>query len=182
MPRVIVPLADGAEEMELVIIADTLRRAEWQVVLAGLDVGPVTASRGVKLVPDAPLDALNGATFDMIVLPGGMPGTEKLRADPRVIDLVEDMAADGKWVAAICAAPLVLEAAGLLADRAFTSHPSVADRLPSGERREERVVVDGRLVTSQGPGTCMEFALKLVELVDGADKAAAIGDAMRVHA
>ena len=177
-PTVLVPLANGVEEMEAVIIVDVLRRAQWSVTTAGVDEGTITASRGVRLVPDKPWSAVEPADFDILMIPGGGPGVDRLLADGRVVDAVRAFDQAGKRIGAVCAGPLVLQAAGILADRKITCHPGVADRLTVTPRLPERVVVDGRLVTSQGPGTSFEFALTMVRLVDGAAKADALAKAM----
>ncbi|CAG1771166.1 protein deglycase [uncultured bacterium] len=171
MVSVLVPLATGCEEIEAVTVVDLLRRAGIKVVTAGLTPGPVHASRGVVLVPDALLDDVLGQPFDMVVLPGGMPGSAHLRDDPRVMALLRSMSVDGRWMAAICAAPMALLAAGVLAGKRATSFPGVLDQLPgTHEVSAEPVVVDGRVVTSRGPGTAMDFALTLVELLAGKAK------------
>lgn len=173
-----IPLADGVEEMEAVIIIDILRRAEWEVTTVGLRPGEVTASRGVRLVPDQVWSEIDVAGFDWIILPGGLPGTQKLIADNRVIDALQRHARKGGNIGAICAAPTVLYAAGLLQGRAVTSHPSVRERLGDTKRLDDRVVADGNLFTSQGPGTTFEFALALVAHEQGEAKAVALADAM----
>lgn len=172
MPRVLVPLAQGCEELEAVTIIDLLRRAGLEVVTAGLDDKPVTASRGVRLIPDAGLDDLVGDAFDMIVLPGGLPGADHLDRDPRIRALLKAHAARGAVTAAICAAPKVLASAGLLDGRSATSYPGVIDRmnLPHTRVVAEAVVVDGEVVTSRGPGTAMDFALTLIELLLGKER------------
>lgn len=168
MARVLVPLAQGCEELEAVTIIDILRRAGVEVTSAGLTAGPVHASRGTVLLPDMSLDAMLQQEFDMIVLPGGMPGSEHLKNDVRIIALLQNMSAAGKYVAAICAAPMALHAAGLLQGRRATSYPGVLDQLPGTHIIcADAVVVDGRLVTSRGPGTAMDFSLMLVELLLG---------------
>jgi 4-methyl-5(b-hydroxyethyl)-thiazole monophosphate biosynthesis len=167
MKRVLVPLAPGFEEIEAVTIIDILRRADIHVTVAGTAAGPVTGSRGVVLVPDTTLDGGADAQFDMIVLPGGGPGTDNLRRDPRIARLVKAQADRGGYVAAICAAPTVLGDAGLLAGRRVTSYPSYQSQLVDADYRTERVVVDGRLITSRSPGTALEFALTLVEHLAG---------------
>lgn len=168
MSTVLIPLAPGCEELEAVTIIDVLRRAEINVVTAGLSGGSVRCSRGTVLIPDALLDDVILQQFDMVILPGGMPGSEHLRNDARVISILNKTAAAGKYVAAICAAPMALHAAGLLEGKAATSFPGVLDTL-SGTHRytTEAVVVDGQVVTSRGPGTAMDFALTLVELLRG---------------
>jgi len=169
MARVLVPLADGCEELEAVTIIDLLRRAGIEVVAAGLKPGIVKASRGVQLVPDVTLDVALQDDYDMAVLPGGMPGATHLRDDPRIIGLLRRMAAADKFTAAICAAPAVLAAAGVLDGKTATSYPGFLDAAPAPgmHYRSDAVVHDGRVVTSRGPGTAMDFALKLVELLAG---------------
>ena len=168
MSKVLIPLAQGCEELEAVTVADILRRAGINVITAGLEAGAVRASRGMVLLPDATLDEALGTEFDMIVLPGGMPGAEHLKNDARVIALLKSMAAAGKYTTAICAAPMALHAAGLLEGKRATSFPGVLDRLPGTHTFiNDKVVVDGKVVTSRGPGTAMDFALTLVELLLG---------------
>ena len=167
MARVLVPLADGCEELEAVTIIDLLRRGGVEVVAAGLADAPVKASRGVVLLADLPLDAVLADDFDMIVLPGGAGGAERLSADPRVQRLLKRLAESGKYTAAICAAPKALATAGLLAGRRATSFPGWLDGIGGVTHSEEAVVTDGRVVTSRGPGTAMDFALHLLELLEG---------------
>jgi 4-methyl-5(b-hydroxyethyl)-thiazole monophosphate biosynthesis len=171
MARVLVPLAEGFEEIEAVTVVDLLRRAAIEVHTASLDGPRVTGSHGIALMADIALDAAVADDYDMIVLPGGMPGAEHLKNDPRVISLLRRCAAAGRYTAAICAAPGVLAHAGLLEGRAATSFPGflAADSAPGIRLREEPVVVDGKVVTSRGAGTAMEFGLALVELLEGAE-------------
>lgn len=165
--RALVPLAEGFEEIEAVTIVDVLRRASIDVVTAALGANPVRGSHGISVTADERLDAVRAGDFDAVVLPGGMPGSKTLRDDLRVRALVQAAAREGRWLAAICAAPIVLEAAGVLAGRRATSYPG--NELPSAVYVEERVVVDGKLVTSRGAGTALEFALALVERLKGPD-------------
>lgn len=167
MPRVLVPLAQGCEELEAVTVIDILRRAGVEVVTAGLTPGPVRASRGVVILPDTTLDAVLAESFDMVVLPGGKEGAERLGEDPRVSELLQRMAAEGRFVAAICAAPAVLAQAGLLEGRQATAFPGILDRVPGLMHRAEAVVRDGTIVTSRGPGTALDFALELVRILKG---------------
>lgn len=178
MVRVLVPVAEGCEEMEAVIVVDILRRAGWEVCLAGLEDGPVRCSRGVVLVPDQPWAETDPEEFDLLVLPGGGAGTERLRRHDGVLDAVRRFVQTSRTVAAICAAPLVLKDAGVLEGRRLTSHPSVAEAFAGYAYREDPVVEDGSLVTSRGPGTAFAFALALVARSDGSDRARAIGRAM----
>lgn len=163
-------LAEGAEEMETVISADVLRRAGIDVTIAGLTgCSPVKCSRNVVIVPDKSLDeASSYSPYDVIVLPGGLQGAESLAASPAVGKLLKEQEKSGRLVAAICAAPIALKSHGIGHGKALTSHPSKKDDLSKGDYkyREERVVVDGQLITSRGPGTTFEFALAIVEKLE----------------
>lgn len=169
MPKVLIPLAAGCEELEAVTLIDLLRRAGIEVVVAGLQTGIVKGSRGTLLVPDCTLDVALHEDFDMVVLPGGMPGMTHLREDSRIISLLQKMAQAGKYTCAICAAPAVLADAGLLDGKTATSYPGFVDRmdLPGTRFSNDPVVKDGRVITSRGPGTAMDFALELVETLAG---------------
>lgn len=181
MASVLVPLAQGCEELEAVSIIDLLRRADIEVVTAGLDDQPVRAARGTVLIPDTTLDAVADREFDMIVLPGGLPGADHLDRDPRIHALLTRMADADRYVAAICAAPKILANAGLLANRRATGFPGVLDaRAVAGlEYREEPVVRDGRIITSRGPGTAMDFALTLIETLVGKEARARVEAALQ---
>lgn len=168
-PTVLVPLAQGCEELEAVTIIDLLRRAGITVTTAGLDAQPVKASRGTVLIPDTTMDKVMAQHFDMMVLPGGLPGADHLRDDPRVQQKLKETAAQEKYVAAICAAPRALAQAGLLNGRRATSFPGSLEGSPAENLHyvTTPVVVDGKVVTSRGPGTAMDFALTLIELLLG---------------
>lgn len=171
MSKVLIPLADGCEEIEAVTIIDILRRTGIEVIVAGLATSPVKCSRGTVIVPDVSLEDVMADAFDMIVLPGGMPGAEHLKNDSRIRQLLKNMAAAGQYVAAICAAPMALHAAGVLEKKTATSFPGVLDKLPGSHAYSaEPVVIDGNVVTSRGPGTAMDFALTLVELLCGKEQ------------
>jgi 4-methyl-5(b-hydroxyethyl)-thiazole monophosphate biosynthesis len=180
MIRVLIPLADGAEEMEAVILIDVLRRAQFEVTVAGLRPGEVTASRGVRLVPDVSWDELDDRKFDLLMIPGGMEGTRRLMGDERVLARIRAMVETGQWVGAICAGPLVLQAAGVLTGRRVTCHPGVVDQLTATARLPDRVVIDGRLMTSQGPGTTIEFALAAIRALAGEALAKRVAEGMLV--
>jgi 4-methyl-5(b-hydroxyethyl)-thiazole monophosphate biosynthesis len=178
MKSVAVLLAPGFEEIEAITVIDVLRRADIQVTVAGLREGEITGSHQITVRPDKTLEEIKPEGFDMVVLPGGLPGTDHLREDPRVIAFVREMAKSGKHTCAICAAPTVLKAAGVTAGKAVTSHPVVAEDLKGPGYREDRVVVDGLVVTSRGAGTAMEFALELVRILAGPDKARVLAEMM----
>jgi 4-methyl-5(b-hydroxyethyl)-thiazole monophosphate biosynthesis len=176
MSRVLVPLAPGFEEIEAITIIDILRRAGVEVVVAGTQSGPIEASRKTKHLPDCTLDDVRAEEFDMLVLPGGQPGVTNLCADQRIRRIIEVLQANKRRLAAICAAPIVLAANGVLKDRTATSHPIVRAEIAAAGAKvsNERVVVDGSVVTSQAAGTAMEFAFKLVELLCGPEKVAEV--------
>jgi len=180
---ILVPLAPGFEEIEAVTIVDVLRRAGLDVTVAGLAAGAVLGAHDISFETDAVLDDVDPGRVRMIVLPGGMPGTTNLMEDARVLGLIRELHASGRGVAAICAAPMVLAAAGVLEGASATSHPSVRAEL--GTARvvdDERVVRSGSVLTSQGPGTALEFALAIVADLCGPECAEELARAMVVAA
>ena len=176
MPKALVLLAEGFEEIEAVTIVDVLRRAQVLVHVAALKGAPVRGSHGIEIVPDGSLAEIDASGFDAVVLPGGMPGSKNLRDDARVLAVVREFDAAGKLVAAICAAPIALEAAGVLRGRRATSYPG--NELPSAAYSEERVVEDGNLVTSRAPGSALEFALRLVARLVSPEASGRLGASM----
>jgi protein deglycase len=169
--KILVPLANGFEEIEAVNVIDILRRGDVEVVTAGLKEGLVEGSHKIKILPDTTLDKIDYRTYDGLVLPGGAPGFVNLGNDERILKMAREMDKAGKVVAAICAAPSVLIKAGVLQGRRATVSPSGKAQLEAcANFSEERVVVDGNLVTSRSPGTALEFALKLVEVLAGKEK------------
>lgn len=157
--RVLCLLVDGFEEIETVTPVDLLRRAGIEVVVASLKEGSATGRSGIRMEGDAVLADVDAPAFDLLLIPGG-PGVAEMRSDGRAASLARDFAASGKPVAAICAAPLVLMDAGLLEGRRFTAYRSVREELGGG--LDERVVIDGDVITSCGAGTAMDFSLALI--------------------
>ncbi|KAK3245324.1 hypothetical protein CYMTET_45099 [Cymbomonas tetramitiformis] len=197
--RVLVPIADGSEEIEAVTVIDVLRRAGAEVIVASVEFTDVTQaesrlecvmSRGVKLVADVGIKEVVGRgkpTFDLIAVPGGMPGAERIR-DCIPLDATLRIQADSKRLfAAICAAPAVIfEPKGLLEGYAATAHPAFVDELGGSLEEksiyaEARVVADGQCITSRGPGTSLEWSLCLVEKLFGPEKAAEVAGPMVVQ-
>lgn len=168
MSSALVLFAEGSEELEAITIVNILRRGGISVTLAGLSEGALRGSRGIVIVPDTTLDGVCNQDFDLIVLPGGQPGTRNLKADTRVLQLLQRFAAQGKLVAAICAAPSVLAEAGLLNGKQATCYPSCLEDYPQVHLQTSALVEDGKLITSRGPGTAMDFALLLVERLTNA--------------
>lgn len=167
MPTVLIPLAQGCEELEAVTLIDLLRRAQIAVVTAGLNHEAVTASRGTRLLADMTLDEAIKQDYDLIALPGGQPGANNLSADLRIREILQRTVRHGGYVAAICAAPKVLANADLLVGKRATSYPGSLSpqELCGVELSNEAVVHDGNVITSKGPGTAMDFALYLIELL-----------------
>jgi 4-methyl-5(b-hydroxyethyl)-thiazole monophosphate biosynthesis len=164
MPRACVLLAPGFEEIEAITIIDVLRRAEVDTVAAAVKDNPVRGSHGILVHADVGLTDVTQASWDVVVLPGGMPGSATLRDDEAVQALLRRQYDGGGRVAAICAAPIALAKAGLLAGRKATSYPGFREQLAC-DYVEDAVVSDGRIVTSRGPGTALPFALELVAQV-----------------
>lgn len=166
MKKIAVLLARGFEEIEALTVVDVLRRAGMDARMVSLDGWRVTGSHGIAVQADTLWPVGIADEYDMVVLPGGLPGAEYLRDDARVQRLIPAMLDGGRFVAAICAAPIALEAAGVLAGRKLTSYPGYEDEL-SGEYLQDMVVRDGNLITSRGPATALPFAFALVEALGG---------------
>ena len=180
MKKVLVPLADGFEEIEAVAVIDILRRAQdVEVTVAGVGKKAPQGSHGITLHADQRIEPLVGGEYDLIVLPGGMPGTRRLAESHAVARFLKDQTSAGRLLAAICAAPTILEQHGLLAGVRATCHFSVRDRLKTCVYVDEPVVQDGNIITSQGAGTAVEFALRLVEILVGKEESDRIAEAIR---
>ena len=160
-------LAPGYEELEAVAVVDILRRADVDIQIAALEPGPVPSARDVKIVPDVTLEEVLGSHFDLIILPGGIDSTETLASDDRVISMLKNQLEDQRLVGAICAAPTVLDRHGLSRGKVIACHPVCRDSVKQSTLSQDRVVQDGQIITSQGPGTALEFALRLVERLEG---------------
>ncbi|WP_411826240.1 DJ-1 family glyoxalase III [Luteolibacter sp. AS25] len=177
MKRVICLLENGFEELEVIAPVDLLRRAEVEVVIAGVSGGEVTGRCGVRILADANFAEVSQEDFDMLFLPGG-PAVMELRKNTSVMDFISNFQGDAKLVAAICAAPLLLKDAGILEGKRFTAHSTTREELP--ESTGESVEVDGEVITSRGAGTAVEFGLKLVEILCGKVAADEVGRAVMV--
>jgi len=175
MSKVLVPFAQGVEEVEFISVVDMLRRAEVEVCMASLDGKAVTGRSGIVIQPDAALADVADEDWDMVVLPGGLPNAHLLRDDARVKAVVQRLRAERKSIAAICAAPTALAAYGITEGRRVTSYPSCREEMeslqPSSVYVDEAVVEDDFLITSRGPGTALAFALHLVGRLCGDEKA-----------
>lgn len=169
MSTALILLAEGFEELEAVTVMDLLVRGGVNVIRAGLTPGPIKASRHTVIQPDVALDEVLDESFDMVVLPGGLPGADHLAGDERVIALLQQQKEAGRWIAAICAAPRALLASGVVKGCRMTAYPGALEGfdVDGVEILDVAVEVDGRVVTSRGPGTAMDFGLCLVEILEG---------------
>lgn len=172
MPNVAVLMAQGFEEMELVITVDILRRAGIDVRMTSIEesMEPIVGSRGIRITPDQTLSALKPEGCDLIILPGGLEGTRRLGENEKVLELLRHTHQIGKALAAICAAPAVLVKAGVVSNRRVTCHPGAIEHMIGVKFQTHRVVVDGNITTSRAAGTTFEFAFQLVELLCGKQK------------
>jgi len=170
--QILVPVANGTEDLEAVVLIDILRRSGAQVTVASIQDLTVECANGVRLVADKKFSDCLARQFDLIVLPGGDKGAKHFQENADLIAMLKSQDHAGRFIAAICASPaLVLEHHGIIHGRAATCYPSYEDMLKNKAKINDRVVVDGNLITSRSPGTALEFALKLVEIVVGAEKA-----------
>lgn len=186
MPTALVPLVNGFEEIEAVVVVDVLRRAGVDVTTAA--AGPPqaadslarTGSHNITLQCDLPWEKARRGQYHLLVLPGG-PGTSLLAQTPHLLELAAAQAKAGRWVAAICAAPSVLAGAGLLNHRRATCHPSVKDKMTGALWVDNPVVVDAPFLTANGPAAAMQFALALVDVLLGAESMRDVARAMQVR-
>ena len=172
MDKIVVLLKNGFEEIEALTIVDYLRRADLKVELVSTeDKLEVNGAHDIKIVADTMFDDLDKEQIELIFLPGGMPGAENLSKDQKVLDLISSHDKNGRPIAAICAAPIVLENSGVIKNKKVTSYPSFDKQLASiSEYKEDLVYVDENIITSRGPATAVFMALKLIELLKGREK------------
>lgn len=180
--RALIAVADGVEDLECVTLIDVLRRADVEVLVASIEERRmITCARGTRLTADTMLVDVLAQDFDLIVLPGGLPGAQRLAEFEPLAERVRQQAKAGELFAAICAAPaLALQQYGVLRQRRMTCYPAFSDRLSGCTFVDEAVVVDGNCITSQGPGTALAFALTLVEQLVGRSARSEVAKAMLV--
>ena len=177
--RVLVPLAERFEEIEAITPIDVLRRVDADVTVASLEELVVKGARDIRVQADTTLSECAERVFDLIVLPGGMPGAANLAASSTLCDMLKKQRAEGRMIAAICAAPaVVLHPLGLLGDEKTSCYPAFQRRLDEANRTDERLRIGERLITAAGPGVALEFALVLAELLKGKEKADELAKAM----
>lgn len=168
MKKVLIPLAEGFEEIEALATTDVLRRAGLEVVLAGLPGTIVEGASGIKVIADKKINDVKAGDFDCVVLPGGDPGYQNLGKSKKVFDIINHMNDYQKPIAAICASPSILGKMGILDDRKATIYPGMEKDIP--RPRSGKVIVDGHVITSEGPGTAIDFALEIVKTLLGSGK------------
>jgi 4-methyl-5(b-hydroxyethyl)-thiazole monophosphate biosynthesis len=166
--KIFIPLSDGFEELEVIAVIDILRRAGITIDLVGVPMTSIIGRNGIRLATDKRLNEIKIEEYDGIVLSGGGKNVENLMRSSIIIQAIQKLNSRGKLVAAICAAPKLLAKAGVLEKKRATIYPGLEKELPYP--RDGRVIVDGNIITSQGPGTALEFALKIVEILLGQDK------------
>ncbi|XP_067946174.1 glutathione-independent glyoxalase DJR-1.1-like isoform X2 [Watersipora subatra] len=185
MATAIIFLAEGAEEMETVITADVLRRAEIAVTIAGVEGGkPVKCSRNVIITPDAALSDVASEKFDLVVVPGGNPTSQKKLAESSLVgEILRAQDENNRIIGAICAGPSNFAAHGVAKERVVTSHPTFQAVLEDAGYKysQERVSIDGHVITSRGPGTATEFAFACASAVIGKDFIKEHGSAMLIN-
>ncbi len=171
MAKVLVPLAEGFEEIEAVSLIDIMRRGGIEVQSAYLDnefaSDLVGGANGITVQADIPMSNINSDDFDMIVLPGGGNGTNNLAQNNRVLELLKEFKQKDKWIGAICAAPYVLHKAGVLGNH-YTCYPTTQEHIrQDGCTNDQKVVIDGKIITSRGPGTAICFGLEIIKTLIG---------------
>jgi protein deglycase len=179
--KVLVPLAPGFEEIEAITIIDVLRRAEIDITTLFLEKNPVPGSHDISILGDADIDEINPEDYNFIILPGGMPGSINLNNDKRVINLIQNIYDREGYIAAICAAPLVFGEAGLLKEKNATCYPGFEERLLGAKYLNEPVVVHDNIITGKGAGCSLDFALKIVEIISGKEKALTLRKNMMIY-
>lgn len=167
MAKILIPLASGFEELEAITNIDVLRRAGLEVLTAGIGGTEIEGDHGIKVKTDTTIEEVKVEDLKAVVLPGGMPGASNLRDSNQLLNIIKKLNEENKLCAAICAAPIVLEAAGILDGKKATSYPGFDKDMSSCNYQNDRVVIDGNLITGRGPGVAMEFAMTIVEyLID----------------
>jgi 4-methyl-5(b-hydroxyethyl)-thiazole monophosphate biosynthesis len=179
--NVIVPLAEGFEEIEAVTIIDVLRRASIPVTIASVGTGPVKGVHGIIIAADKKIGEIDGKSASAIILPGGGPGAGNLKKSPAILSLIQDINSRKGCVAAICAAPIVLAAAGILRGKTVTCFPGFENELQGTTCAGTPVHVDGNIITGKGPACAIPFALKIVELLRDKGMADKIRESLQVY-
>jgi 4-methyl-5(b-hydroxyethyl)-thiazole monophosphate biosynthesis len=165
MAKIIIPISNGFEEIEAITIIDVCRRADIEVTIAGVEDLEITGAHGIKIISDTTIDNISSNDFDMIVLPGGLPNAFTLAENEKVQSLLKEFKEKKRKIGAICAAPYALHTAGVLNEN-FTCYPSFENKIKiDGYHKNDAIVIDNDVITSQGPATAMAFALEIVNIL-----------------
>ncbi len=178
MKKIIVPLANGFEELEAITVIDVLKRADLEVEIITLGDLEVESSNQVVIKADKKVEEVIKKDLSGIILPGGMPGAKNLKNNLKIIEIIQHLANDEALIAAICAAPIVLSKAGVIADKKVTSYPGFEKELKSKEYLQQRVVVDENIITARGPGVALEFAMAIIKYLKNEKEVKRLKDAM----
>lgn len=179
MKKAVVFLADGFEDIEALAPVDILRRGGVDVTIAGVTGMQVVSSHNVKVLADKDVKEIKSDDYDAFICPGGMPGAANLRDNSIVIDIIQEAYSKGKIVSAICAAPMVLDKAGVLADKNFTMYPGMQNYAPSGSyKSNELVVKDGKVITGAGPAAAFKYGFELLANLQGEEIASQVAEGM----
>lgn len=178
MKKIIVPLANGFEELEAITVIDVLKRADLEVEIITLKDLEVESSNQIIIKADKKIEQVKREDLAGIILPGGMPGAKNLKDNPKIIEIVQDLAANNDLIAAICAAPIVLSKAGVIANKKITSYPGFEEELKAKQYLQQRVVVDENVITARGPGVALEFAMAIIKYLQGEKEVNKLKDAM----
>lgn len=171
MKKVLVFIADGTEEVEVITVVDYLRRADLEVDLVSvMKEKEITGAHNIKIVADKLIDEVKSSDYDAVYAPGGLPGAYHIRDSKEAISIFKELAEEGKVTSALCAAPIVLDEAGLLEGKDFTCYPGFEGEINSGNHKEEITVKDGKLITGRGPAIAASLAFELIEELLGPDK------------
>ncbi|KAJ0976003.1 hypothetical protein J5N97_017968 [Dioscorea zingiberensis] len=177
IPHVLVPIANGSEEMEVVMLVDILRRAKVDVVVASVEKSiQIVASQNTKIVADKSIDDASGTTYDLIVLPGGVAGSERLQKSRILKKLLKEQKLAGRIYGGVCSSPAILQKQGLLKDKVATAHPTAIAKLTGQVDDETDVIIDGKLITGRGLGTVMDFALAIVNKFFGLQRTRSVAE------
>ncbi len=181
MKKAVIFLADGFEEIEALSTVDILRRGGVDVTIAGVTGEIVTSSHNVKVIADVKAETINALDYDAVICPGGMPGAVNLKESSIVIKTIQEAYKNGKIVAAICAAPMVLEKAEILKGKDFTMYPGMENHAPSGKYHNDTYVcTDGSVITGAGPAASFMYAFEILSKLAGSDKAKEVADGMLI--
>ncbi len=180
MKKIMIPLANGLEEIEAITNIDVLRRAGIEVITVSLAELEVKGGHGIIITADTKIDSIKAEGLSGIILPGGMPGARHLKNNERLIELIKEINTTQGLIAAICAAPIVLEEAGIIKNKKATSYPGFEKEMPSCNYQEQRVVVEDNIITGRGLGVALEFALEVVSYLLGEEKAEELKTGMLV--